>query len=195
MEFVSFAQENRGKDRNVHTWCSFSWLLGCDLSLMKIFSTIECDGLHPYQSTICREPPTHLWPLPVRHFVGIARFFSIPTCTFSVAKIGTVGSSCARSELVRDDGWRKRACLVPERRRWLCSYCGIVGTACWERQLEQDKQLVARHSLLYQGVSITLAKMQGKWAFNTSTGISPVLTVVQWFWSVIICWHANDYGH
>ena len=52
-----------------------------------------------------------------RHFVGTARFLSIPTCTFSVTKIGTVGSSCARSELVRDDGWRKRACLVPERRR------------------------------------------------------------------------------
>ena len=56
------------------------------------------------QSTICREPPTHLRLLPVRHFVGIARFLSIPTCTFSVRKIGTVGSSCARSELVCDDG-------------------------------------------------------------------------------------------
>ena len=54
------------------------------------------------QSTICREPPTHLRLLPVRHFVGIA--LSIPTCTFSVTKIGTVGSSCTRSELVRDDG-------------------------------------------------------------------------------------------
>ena len=55
------------------------------------------------KSTICREPPTHLRLLPVRHFVGIARFLSLPRCTFSVTKIGTVGSSCARSELVRDD--------------------------------------------------------------------------------------------
>ena len=64
-----------------------------------------------FESTICREPPTHLRLLPVRHFVGIARFLSIPTCTFSVTKIGKVGSSCTRSELVRDDGWRKKACM------------------------------------------------------------------------------------
>ena len=73
-------------------------------------AAVKCDfGAHNDralrdQSTICREPPTHLRLLPVRHFVGIARFLSIPTCTFSVTKIGTVGSSCARSELVCDDG-------------------------------------------------------------------------------------------
>ena len=54
--------------------------------------------------SVCREPPTHLRLLPVRHFVGIARFLSILRCTFSVTKIGNVGSSCTRSELVRDDG-------------------------------------------------------------------------------------------
>ena len=42
-----------------------------------------------FESTICREPPTHLRLLPVRHFVGIARFLSPPTCTFSVTKIWT----------------------------------------------------------------------------------------------------------
>ena len=40
------------------------------------------------------------------------------------------------------------------------------------------------------GVSITLAKMRGKWAFT----ISPVLTVVRWFWSVI-CWHSPAMHH
>ena len=74
--------------------------------------------------------------------------------------------------------------LVPGRRCWLCSCCGSAGTACWEWQ-SKTKQLVARHSPVYQGVSITLAKMQGNWAFT----ISPVLTVVHWFWSVI-CLHS-----
>ena len=123
--------------------------------------------------------------LPVRHFVGIARFLSIPTCTFSVTKIGTVGKSCARSELVHDDGRRKCACHVPGRRRWLCSCRWSAGTACWEWQSKTNSWW---HDIppLSQGVSITLAKMRGKWAFT----IPPFLTaaVVHWFWPVI-CWH------
>ena len=68
------------------------------------------------------------------------RFLSIPTCTFSVTKIGNVGSSCTRTELVRDSGWRKRACLVPGRRRWLCSCCGSAGTACCEWQSKTNSR-------------------------------------------------------
>ena len=56
------------------------------------------------QSTMCRESPTHLRLLSVRHFGGIAQFLSIPTCTFSVTKISHVGSSCTRSEFARGDG-------------------------------------------------------------------------------------------
>ena len=100
---------------------------------LQLGTTIPALLMGDNPCTICREPPTHLRLLPVRHCVGIARFLSIPTCTFSFTKIGTVVSSCGRSELARDDGWRKRACtcLVPRRRNWLCSCCGSAGTACW----------------------------------------------------------------
>ena len=127
--------------------------------------------------------------------MGIAQFISIPICTFSVTKIGTAGSSCARSELVRDDGWRKRACLVPGKRRWLCSCCGSAGTACWEWQSKTNSWWNDIPQL-YQAVSITLAKMQGKWAFT----IFPVPTIVHWSRFFITCWppfscHAYDYGY
>ena len=57
------------------------------------------------QSTICREPPTHLRLLPVRHFVGIAPFpLNTHMYFFSHEDRHRPESSCELSEFFRDDG-------------------------------------------------------------------------------------------
>ena len=102
--------------------------------------------------------------LPVRHFVGIACFLSIPTCTLSVTKIGNVGSSCTRSELVRDDESRRRACLVPGRHRWL-----VVAVEARKLLAESGRagQTAGGTTVsCVPGCFNNSSEMQGNWAFT-----------------------------
>ena len=124
--------------------------------------------------------------------MGIARFLSIPTCTFSVTKIDNVGSSGTRSELVRDDGWRKRACLVPGRRRRLCSCCGSAGTACWEWQSKTNSWW--HGSPLCTRVFQELQRRcRENWAFAIPRSYRSSLIPI--CYPLAFSCHANDYGH
>ena len=63
------------------------------VTLVPRHGRLACPGQQWWRApSNSNEPPTHLRLLPVRHFVGIARFLSIPTihthCTFSITKSG-----------------------------------------------------------------------------------------------------------
>ena len=86
--------------------------------------------------------------------------------------------------------WMKKACMSCPFKTTLAVWLLWKRGNCLLRVAEQDKQLVARHSPVYQGVSITLAKMQGNWALTVPCSYRSPL--------ILICYllafssHAND---